>query len=554
MSKQSQKQSRERNNLTLIRAEDKIKRKSKFWVIVSALFKGLIVALSAVVVGISLGSAFLANNKFWGAWLGIFVFAIVLNNFKKLILNLLYCFVVGLIFNLVLLYWIYPTVQFGTQDQFLSYLSLFGLSSLMAVQFVLFGFVFFFLRKLTWVLPLAAASLWVSIEFLHQLIAFYLFSFPWFVLGYSQFEILPLIQISSITGVYGVSFIIVFVCFTAAMVIGKYKKRQKLIYIVLSVLLMAVNLLYGKNEMRKQLDFVSTSPKQIRVALMQPNTHGLLLMGRGEEAYNTLTKQLLALEGKDVEFIIWPETSLEGSFTDPENLEFIKNISLQYQAPQLFGGSEVKDNGLYVGAGLFNEYGLIDSYQKNKLVPFGEFLPFQKILGGFYKSKGITSLTGDFKEGKNTDKNIILDLGYTAYPFATNICFESLFPKIWRNQAKAGAQFFVNISNDGWFLETAAPLQHLRINVFRAIENRRPILRATTTGYSAWIDSLGGIRFRSGNLFTQETAIFDFKFQSRDKKTIYTTYGDIFALICVFLTMSFWGVAVAFYIQDVYGE
>lgn len=554
MSKQSQTLNDEENDLPVIKADNKEKHKNVFWVILSSLFKSAVVALSALVVAVSLGSAFLANNRSWGAWLGIFVFAVILNNFKKLPITLLYCFIVGLAFNLILLYWIYPTVQFGTQDQFLSYLSLFGLSALMSLQFVIFGFFYFFLRKLTWVLPLGAASLWVSIEFLHQLIAYYLFAFPWFVLGYSQFEHLPLIQISSITGAYGVSFIIVFVCFSVAMLVGKYKKRQKLIYLFLSILLLGLNILYGVNEIRRQLDFLNTSPRQIKVALMQPNTHGLLLLGREEEAYNSLTKQLLALENQDVEFIIWPETSLDGSFTSPINKEFIKNISVQYQAPQLFGGAEIKNNELYVGAGLFTKDGLIDSYQKNKLVPFGEFLPFQGLLGGFYKSRGITSLTGDFKEGKDKDKNLVLDLGYISYPFATNICFESLFPEIWRHQAKAGAQFFVNISNDGWFLDTAAPLQHLRINIFRAIENRRPILRATTTGYNAWIDSLGKLRFRSGNLFEQETAIFDFKFQNRNKKTIYTVYGDIFALVCVFLMVSFWGVAIAFYIQDVYGE
>ncbi|MBQ2312732.1 MAG: hypothetical protein II183_01035, partial [Elusimicrobiaceae bacterium] len=172
----------------------------------------------------------------------------------------------------------------------------------------------------------------------------------------------------------------------------------------------------------------------------------------------------------------------------------------------------------------------------------------------FYQRNGITSLTGTFSEGKDLGKTLNLSIEDINYPFGVNICFESLFPAIWRSQAKSGAQFFINISNDAWFLKTAAPLQHLRINVFRAIENRRPILRATSTGYNAWIDSLGGIRFRSGKLFEQETAIFDFKFQTRNKRTIYTKYGDVFALICAFLAFSFWGVAVAFFIQENYGE
>ena len=541
--------------LTLITREQNTKeKKSIFWVIVPALFKGIIVALSALAVAVCLGSSFLASNRYLGAWIGIFLFAIVLNNLKKLSLNLLYCFIVGFAFNLILLSWIYPTVQFGTQDQFLSYLSLFGLGALMALQFVLFGFFYFYIRSLTWVIPLGAASLWVSFEFLHQIIAFYLFAFPWFVLGYSQFENLALIQISSVTGSYGVSFIIVFVGFALACLFGKYRKRQKILFLVCAIILFGLNFVFGKKEIRRQLDFENTSPKQIKVALMQPNTHALLLLGRGEEAYSVLDKQALALEGQGVEFIIWPETSLEGTFTSERNKDFIQNISKTYQAAQLFGGSEFKGSKLYVGAGLFNENALIDSYQKNKLVPFGEFLPFQNVLSGFYRDKGITSLTGNFSEGTDLGKILNLSLNETSYPFAVNICFESLFPEIWREQAKEGVQFFVNISNDGWFLKTAAPLQHLRINVFRAVENRRPVLRATTTGYSAWIDSLGKLRFRSGQLFEQETAIFDFKFQTRNKKTLYTKYGDIFALICVFLAFSFWGVAVAFFIQETYGN
>lgn len=540
-------------DLSLIIKENKTPNYT-FGGIMSALFKSIIIALSAVAVALFLGSAFLANNYYMGAWLGIFLFAIMLNNFKKLSLSLLYCFVVGFTFNLILLYWIYPTVLFGTQDSSLSFLSVFSLSALMSLQFILFGLFYFYLKNLTWVLPLAASCLWVSLEFVHQLIAFHLFAFPWFVLGYSQFENLPLIQISSVTGVYGVSFIIVFIGFAMSVLFGAYKKRQKTIVFFFALLILVFVLLYGKNEINKQREFLNTSPKQIKVALMQPNTHGLILFDRGVEAYSVLSHQLISLEGKDIDLIIWPETSLEGTFTSDINRNFLQSISKYYQTPQIFGGAEVKNNKLYVGVGLFDETGLIDSYQKNKLVPFGEFLPFQSLLGNFYRNKNITSFTGDFSEGENLDKVLVLQSKGKAFPFGANICFESLFPKIWRSQAKAGAQFFVNVSNDGWFLETAAPLQHLRINVFRAVENRRPILRATTTGYNAWIDSLGEIRFRSNNLFKQETAIFDFKFQTRSKKTFYTVYGDIFALICVFLTVSFWGVAIAFYIQDNYGE
>ena len=196
----------------------------------------------------------------------------------------------------------------------------------------------------------------------------------------------------------------------------------------------------------------------------------------------------------------------------------------------------------YVAAVLVNEDGINDDYKKTQLVPFGEFLPFQGLLGGFYEANGITSLTGTFSAGKEPGKifSIMADVPgknkKAEYQFGTEICFESIFPSIYRAQALSGADFFVNISNDGWFLVSAAPYQHLRANVFRAVENRRPLLRSTNTGISAWIDSLGKIRFETG-LDKQESSVFNFVFKDRDTKTFYTTHGDLFAYICLALAV-----------------
>jgi len=118
------------------------------------------------------------------------------------------------------------------------------------------------------------------------------------------------------------------------------------------------------------------------------------------------------------------------------------------------------------------------------------------------------------------------------------VCFESLFPAVWRAQAKAGAQFFVNISNDGWFPGDAAPYQHLRINILRAVENRRPLLRSTNTGVSAWVDALGNVKFETA-LNKQETVLLSFTFQPKAGKTFYTKYGDVFAYICAVLALTF---------------
>ncbi|MDR0953382.1 MAG: apolipoprotein N-acyltransferase, partial [Elusimicrobiota bacterium] len=285
----------------------------------------------------------------------------------------------------------------------------------------------------------------------------------------------------------------------------------------------------------------SAKKESFTVAIMQPNTHKLLLEGAPAAIARSITKQIKGLEGKGAKFIIWPESSLYGTFQTGDFFDFMQASSVALNAYQLVGSAYEDAKGDYVSAGLFGQEGILDVYHKNKLVPFGEFLPLNNIFGGVYKDLAVTSFTGDFLEGKTAAKVFELDINNGAktnkYKFGASICFESLFPNIWRKQAQNGAQFFVNISNDGWFGDTAAPYQHLRINVLRAVENGRAILRSANTGVSAWIDERGKVRFQTA-LNTQATAVFSFNFQTDAKKTFYTLYGDIFAIICLVISLS----------------
>ena len=520
--------------------------------LLKGIFDIIIFALASISFGLILGKSFLIDNNSYCAWLAIFLFIVVLNNIKDSLTSCLYSWLSGIIFYIVALYWIYPTVLEGTGQQELAMVSVIGLAIILGLQYAIFGYAYYYIKQLKWAIPFGAGALWVSCELLHQLIAYNIYAFPWVVLGYSQFEHLPLIQISSLTGAYGVSFLIVFVGASASMLIGNFKKTQKFMYFILPILLLAMVYISGKQDIRKQLEYVLTSPKKISTALMQTNSHKLFLDGRYDDIYYVVANQLLSLSDKKVDFIVWPETSLADDLNSEILQTFVKENSANYKAKQLMGGIIKENNVSYVSAGLFDENGLKDTYKKVKLVPFGEFLPFDFILHNFYSSKNITSLTGTFKAGNNETKLLNLSSESGDIPFGATICFESLFPSIWRNQAKEGAQFFVNISNDGWFLESAAPYQHLRINVFRAVENRRPIMRSTTTGISAWIDSIGKIRFQT-KLNTQETALFDFEYQTRNNKTFYTEYGDIFSYGCILLSLTLFIVSVAF-LKDEYGN
>lgn len=516
----------------------KPKKKPWWLVLLTDIFNGLVMACTIVLTSVALGESFIIESHPFLAFVALIPMGIAIFNIRSIFFSWIYGLCTGTFFYLFILYWIYPTVQSGTGDAFLAGSSVVALSAILALQFALFTSTAYLLKKVKWLFPLSAACAWVAWEFAHQYIAYKYMGFPWFVLGYTQFANQPLIQISSVTGAYGVSFLIAFFGFSMAYIAGKRCSFARIIYFILPVALVVLSYSYGLKTIKTYENLIQANPQKISVALMQTDTHSTLLAGYNEDVTYMLAEQVVALKGKNVNLIIWPESSYPGSFKDEAYSGFLKRVSELTGASQITGSYvEGADAKQYVAAGLFDASGLLEEYYKNKLVPFGEFLPFTSIMGPFYKAHNVATLTGDFVEGNDAGKvfNLTLKDQYDrakTFIFGTQICFESIFPSVWRAQALSGAQFFVNISNDGWFLDTAAPYQHLRINVFRAVENRRPLLRTANTGLSAWVDSLGKIKLQT-SLDKQETAVFNFYFQPRTAKTFYTLYGDIFAYLCI---------------------
>ena len=529
----------------------KARRKLFLSQIIRDLFSGIVVALCAICSALLLAESYITEPAPLYAWLAFIPFAIALFNIKSSFLSFVFGWITGGIFYFVTLNWISGTVFEGVGSQPLAMLSLISLSAVLAIQFALFSLGSYYLKRIPVLWPFACACLWVGLEILHQLIALKFMAFPWFVLGYTQFNSLYLIQISSLAGAYGVSFIVAFVSLTAGYLFVRVNRAAKFFYVILAFCLILFAFSYGHKVIREQLNYINSSPNTLRVALMQPYTHNLFINGYDEDVVYAIAGQMDALKGKGASLVIWPESSLPGDLLNSEYMEYIKEQSAALEAWQIFGGTEIDGGEQYVAAILVNEYGINGDYKKTRLVPYGEFLPFTGFLGGFYARNNITSLTGSFTAGKDPGKIFSIktlsqkDKKERYYQFGTEICFESIFPSVYRAQALSGADFFVNISNDGWFLKSAAPYQHLRANVFRAVENRRPLLRSTNTGISAWIDSLGRIRFETG-LDRQESSVFNFVFKDRDTKTFYTTHGDLFAYLCLALAASLVILSVVF--------
>jgi apolipoprotein N-acyltransferase len=171
--------------------------------------------------------------------------------------------------------------------------------------------------------------------------------------------------------------------------------------------------------------------------------------------------------------------------------------------------------------------GLVSRYDKVNLVPFGEYVPWP--LGALVDK--VSHEAGDFAAGRRV---VVSPVG-GGHKIGVFICYESVFPNFVRRFAAGGAEALFNISNDGWFGQSAARWQHLAIVRMRAAENRRWILRSTNDGVTATIDSAGRLR-GALPLFAEATSLTSFDYIS--EKTPYTKWGDWFPLLCATLAIA----------------
>jgi apolipoprotein N-acyltransferase len=246
--------------------------------------------------------------------------------------------------------------------------------------------------------------------------------------------------------------------------------------------------------------------------------------------YRRLTHEAAA--DPEVQLIIWPEAATPFFFANDRAYQARQLLLAQEVGrPLLFGSPTYSREGnqdvMYNSAFLVGPDATVwGRYDKIHLVPFGEYIPLHRLL--FFLDKLVVGI-GDFRSGET----------YTvmAVPqgrFAVLICFEVIFPELVRHFARHGAQFLANITNDAWFGYSPASYQHLSMVVFRAVENRLPIVRAANTGISAVIDPTGRL-VQQTDLFVR-TWIKDRISLADGPATFYVRFGDLFAYGCLLLT------------------
>jgi apolipoprotein N-acyltransferase len=436
------------------------------------------------------------------------------------------------------LYWIYHSINYYGGISFVA--SIF-IVILLCIYLSLYIGVFAFLFSVTirnTKLPavLIAPAFWVVLEFLRS----YLFTgFPWSSIGYSQYQFLTIIQIADITGIYGVSFLVV--AFNGALAdIFLLKKRTQdmplfpLSYTVIgySFLLIGIifTVIYGQIRLREE-----RPGRYITISVVQGNIEQ---DKKWDSAYQNevidIYKDLsLQASSASPSLIVWPETAVPFFFgTDRVLTRELEDLQGQLNTSLLFGSVLVKEKKnddflLSNSAVLLDQSGkAVYTYDKIHMVPFGEYVPLRTIL--FFINKLVVGI-GDYTPGNRYIK------AHTPFgDFGTVICYEVVFPGLVRKFYAQGGDFIVNITNDAWFGRTTGPYQHFSMAVFRAVENRKPLIRAANTGISGFIDSSGRIVSQS-RLFERLVVMHDIK--TDPTRSFYSKYGDLFTYIWIIFSL-----------------
>jgi apolipoprotein N-acyltransferase len=262
-----------------------------------------------------------------------------------------------------------------------------------------------------------------------------------------------------------------------------------------------------------------------------PKKHATFIM----QKYTDLTRQ--ALEDHP-DLVVWPEAATPGFVLKNMSLHqeitsLIKESKTHFiigssEYPKFVKPSSSNSKGIGNTALFFSPEGkVVGQYLKIHLVPFGEYVPYEGTIPwpGFVIPEGKRSYEIPGKE--------FTLFGIDGTKFGVIVCWEIVFPDLFREFVKRGANFMINITNEGWFGETAAPYQMLMVNVFRAVENRIAVARAANTGISCFIDPYGRI---DGRVSTNNKDIFVEGYLTSQvplahEKTFYTIYGDIFVYV-----------------------
>lgn len=431
--------------------------------------------------------------------------------------------ITGCVAYVGILYWIvYVVVNYGRMPVYLGIACMLLLVSYLSVYIGLFAVGTVYLRDKV-PLFLAAPFLWVVTEYLKSTV---ITGFPWENLGYSQVKNFYLIQIADITGVAGLSFLIVLLNVSIFNLL-RQRSKQTIALVAFTCLLWAGIYAYGIIRVGEVKEAMENAP-QINATLVQGNIDQSLKWSSNyqEETIGIYEALSQKSDSKPGGLIIWPETAVPFNFEPESNLKRrVKSIATNTGKWLIFGAVSYnpykQNNDFFNSAYLLSPEGEIRGrYDKVHLVPYGEYVPLR---GVFPFISALTAGIGDFTRGAGYHP-----LKMEKEKVGVLICYEGILADAGRTYKNNGAELLVNITNDAWFGKTSAPYQHFSMSVFRAVETRLYLARAANTGVTAIVDPSGKIN-KHTEIFKKD--VINGKIQYMSLPTFYARWGEWLVLL-----------------------
>ncbi len=402
-------------------------------------------------------------------------------------------------------------------------------------------------------LPLSLASLWCLLEWLRTWI---FTGFPWNFLSSAQWKFTSFIQIAEFTGVYGLSFVMALVGISLGMLVAPWTRRRPAAPL-LAASLFVLSLLCGLLLYKRAAAAESDADLKAAMIQCEISQRRHAKFGEAEEALNICAELSenafvsLSKKGIKPDVMIWPETAVPVPFGESA---WALSVAYRYrvfdmirywETPFLLGSLDYGDaSGPEGRRPAYNAALLIDttpkiadSYRKEHIVPFGEFVPYGDVFPQLNKWIGM---------GRNLSRGTRfnpLELKKGVYA-GISICYEDVFPYISRAHARNGANMLLVVTNDAWYPKSSEPYQHFANSIFRAVETRLPMLRCGNANYSVLISPTGEVIDSASKTpdgkpepgLSQRTfAFMDVKLQTKPRQSFHTVYGNVFVLLCAFV-------------------
>ena len=431
------------------------------------------------------------------------------------------------------LYWITISLTFDQTFKILIPIAFIIIPLFLAIFYGLAAYIFYFFKQLNNICLILIFSVTLSIaEFIRGNI---LSGFPWNLISFSFSEFLPILQILSLIGTYSFNLFCITLFVLPSLVYLK-KSKYDMYFMFSYVILLISVIIFGQLEFRKsKYNLLKDNYFTIKIVSPKIGIERFYYTENEEEILQSLIK--LSKPNKEVKTIfVWPEGVFNN--TELKNLKKYKNIFREKFSNNhlvIFGINNIVNKKIYNSLAVVNNnLDIIEVYNKNNLVPFGEFLPLET----FFKSFGIKTITNFYNSYSSGEKRDLIHLEKFGFDisFLPLICYEIIYSgKLSKNN---NYDLIINISEDGWFGTSVGPYQHFSHSIFRSIEEGKSIIRSTNNGTSALIDPYGQTFKISESTYEGVIEINQLK---NPKKTFFSKYGNnmFFYFIVIYISLIF---------------